>query len=121
MECTTSKLEMRFRRAGIRKFLSSSTYREVVGGFILTGESVAMETIKVEGSCFLGYCTVKFQKCLLSSSSGHYYCLNLCCFFSGDSAAGTDYTGGWARSRYSLDEAIKKKTHSTNQTLVDFL
>jgi hypothetical protein len=38
MECTTSELEMRFRRAGIRKFLSSSTYREVAGEYILTGE-----------------------------------------------------------------------------------
>jgi hypothetical protein len=38
MECTISKQEMKFRRADIRKFLLSVTYRAVVGQSILTGE-----------------------------------------------------------------------------------
>jgi hypothetical protein len=38
---------MRFRRADI-KFLSSSTYRKVAGGYILTGESFAMKSGNVK-------------------------------------------------------------------------
>jgi hypothetical protein len=48
VECTTSELEMRFRRADITKLLSSSTYRKVAGGYILTGESFAMKSGNVK-------------------------------------------------------------------------
>jgi hypothetical protein len=38
MGCITSKQVMKFRRADIRKFLLSVTYRAVAGKSILTGE-----------------------------------------------------------------------------------
>jgi hypothetical protein len=38
MECSTLKLEMMFRKADIRRLLTSSIYRKVAKGYIMTGE-----------------------------------------------------------------------------------